>query len=317
MPTLTIFTPTFNRAHTLPRVYESLLAQTSRDFMWLVIDDGSTDGTRDLVQQWQSRAPFEVQYLYQVNSGKHNAHNAAVAQATTELFSIVDSDDELLPHAVERITGTWNSVTELEKASLAGVWTLCQDPEGNIVDGAFSEPMIDATLQELHYGQGMNKEMLPTFSTQVLRRHPFPRTAPGVCPYIPESYVWMKITRTHKLRFLNEACRIYHPSEGLTVMGRQEYRLSRCIVFGYLAPVANDLDWFWSQPRLFVESAVQAARYAIFSRQFWRLARPLSWRSRLLLLAAAPFALLLLARDRLSGRIARQLAGRELGTRGT
>jgi glycosyltransferase involved in cell wall biosynthesis len=317
VPTLTIFTPTYNRAHTLLRVYESLRAQTSRDFCWLVVDDGSNDGTRELIAQWAPVAGFAVEYLYQENSGKHNAHNAAVARARTELFAIVDSDDELLPHAVERITTTWRNASAQERATLAGIWTLCADPDGNVVDGEFPRPVIDATLQELRYRDRMNKEMLPTFVTDVLRRHPFPGTPPGVCPYIPESYVWMRITRTHKLRFLNEPCRVYHRSDGLNVAAREEYRLGRCIVYGYLAPLANDIEWFWSYPRLFLETAVQAARYAIFSRQFRALARTLPWRSRALLVAAAPLALFLLARDRLTGRIARQLAGRELRTTGT
>jgi glycosyltransferase involved in cell wall biosynthesis len=309
VPTLTIFTPTYNRAHTLPRVFESLERQSSQDFCWLVVDDGSSDGTRELVQQWQSTAGFAVEYLFQPNSGKHNAHNAAVARARTELFAIVDSDDELLPHAVERITSTWKNTSTDERAGLAGIWTLCADPQGNIVDGPFPQDVMDATLQELRYGRRMNKEMLPTFVTEVLREYPFPRTPPGACPYIPESYVWMQITRRRKLRFLNEPCRIYHRSDGLNVMGREEYRIGCCIVYGYLGPVATDLDWFWSHPRLFLESAVQASRYAIFSGQFWPLLRPLSWNSRVLLLAAAPLALLLLARDRLTGRIARQLRG--------
>jgi glycosyltransferase involved in cell wall biosynthesis len=308
VPTLTIFTPTFNRAHTLVRVYESLRAQTSSDFCWLVVDDGSTYETAELVQRWRAEAGFEVEYIYQPNSGKHNAHNAAVARAGTELFAIVDSDDELLPHAVERITSTWKDTSREEKAAIAGIWSLCADPQGNIVDGGFPRDLRNASLQELRYRGRMNKEMLPTFVTAVLRRHPFPTTPPGACPYIPESYVWMQITRERPLRFLNEACsRVYYQRDGLNVIGREEYRLSRCIVFGYLGPIATDIEWFWSHPRLFLMNAVQAARYAIFSGQFWLLLRPLSWKSQALLLAGAPIALLLLARDRLSGRIARQL----------
>lgn len=307
MTTLTVFTPTYNRAHTLPRVFESLRRQTSSDFLWMIVDDGSTDGTSALVEEWRNSAAFAVEYLYQPNSGKHNAHNAAVARATTELFAIVDSDDELLPNAVEHITSTWTSATAQDRGKLAGVWTLCADEEGNIIGGPFPQHTMDASLQELRYKHRMNKEMLPTFVTAVLRQFPFPQTPPGACPYIPESYVWMQITRTRPLRFLNEPCRIYHHGEGLLTMAQQEYRLGRCIVFGYLGPVATDLEWFWSYPGLFLVNAVQAARYAIFGGQFWRLLRPLSWKARVLLLSAAPLGLALLARDRLSGRIARQL----------
>jgi glycosyltransferase involved in cell wall biosynthesis len=313
--TLTVFTPTFNRAHTLPRAYASLERQTSRDFVWLVIDDGSTDNTEALIESWKPVADFEIHYVYQENRGKHAAHNSAVARAESDLLLIMDSDDELLPAAVGQITDAWKSMTAEEKLRIAGIWTLCIDPEGRIIGGSFPCDVFDSSLQELHYRRKISKEMLPTFVTEVLRRHLFPETEPGTCPYIPESYVWMSITRNHQLRFLNVPCRIYHKEEGgLLSMARDEYRLSRCIVYGYLSPLASDLDWFWMRPSWFVFNAVQAARYAMFSRQFCKLAKPLSIAAKALLGAAVPLALLLIAKDALSGRIARQLdRAQELG----
>ena len=78
MAFLTVFTPTYNRAHTLPRTYQSLCRQECKDFVWLVVDDGSTDGTADLVRSWQQEANgFEIRYLYKENGGMHTAHNAA------------------------------------------------------------------------------------------------------------------------------------------------------------------------------------------------------------------------------------------------
>jgi glycosyltransferase involved in cell wall biosynthesis len=311
--TLTVFTPTYNRAHTLARLFESLQRQTSRDFRWLVVDDGSSDDTETLVKHWQATSNFTVEYVFQQNRGKHCAHNAAVARATTELFMIVDSDDELLPHAVDLITSTWRGMSPEQRAGVAGIWTLCADPAGNLIGGPFRRDDFYASLQELRYLEEVDKEMLPTFTTEMLRRHPFPETAPGVCPWIPESYVWMQITRIRPLRFLNVACRLYHQGDGLNAMARSEYLLSRCIVFGYLSPLANELAWFRHRPLFFIASAIQAARYAIFCGRFWELARPLSWKAQALLLCAAPVSMALLARDRLSGRIAREAsAGRQL-----
>ena len=308
MTTLTVFTPTFNRAHTLPRAYASLERQTSRDFAWLVIDDGSTDDTKTLVGAWKPVADFEIHYVYQENRGKHAAHNCAVAHAESDLLLIMDSDDELLPTAVSQITDAWKSMTAEEKLRIVGIWTLCVDPEGRIIGGSFPCEVFDCSLQELHYRHKISKEMLPTFVTAVLRRHPFPVTAPGTCPYIPESYIWMSITRNHLIRFLNVPCRIYNKEEGgLLSMARDEYRLSRCIVYGYLSPLTSDLDWFWMRPSWFLFNAVQAARYALFSRQFRKLTKPLSITAKALLAAAVPLALLLIAKDVLSGRIARQL----------
>jgi hypothetical protein len=308
--TLTVFTPTYNRAHTLPRVFDSLQRQTSRDFRWLVVDDGSSDNTETLVKQWQARADFKVEYVFQQNRGKHSAHNAAVARATTELLMILDSDDELLPRAVEIITSTWRGTTAAERAGLAGIWTLCADPAGNVIGTPWPQDVFDSSLQDLRYRHKVvDKEMLPTFVTDVLKQHPFPRTPPGSCPYIPESYVWMAITRTRRLRFLNVPCRIYHPGEGLSTAARGEYALSHCTVFAYLSPLASDLEWFGHWPRFFIMNAIQAARYAIFSRRFWQLARPLSWKAQALLLCAAPVSMALIARDFLTGRIGREISG--------
>ena len=86
MPILTIFTPAYNRGHTLPRTYASLRRQDCKDFIWLVVDDGSTDNTAELVKVWQEEeTEFEIRYLYKENGGMHIAQNAAYANIDTEL----------------------------------------------------------------------------------------------------------------------------------------------------------------------------------------------------------------------------------------
>lgn len=306
MATLTIFTPTFNRARTLPRVFASLQRQTSYDFIWAVIDDGSADGTAQLIAGWKISAPFAVDYLFQQNRGKHNAHNTAVARAETELFVILDSDDELLPNAVETITAAWRQVDDKDKTYIAGVWTLCLTVSGNVVGQRLNQPFLDCSLQELRYRHKIDQEMLACFSTAILRRYPFPETAPGECPYIPEGYVWMQIARKYGFRFVDVPCRIYHQSDGLSVMEHQPYRISKCVVYSYLGPLTNELEWFWSQPLWFILNAIEAARYGIYSRRYLKLTRTLPWTGRLLTVAALPAALFLLVRDWISGRIARE-----------
>lgn len=103
MALLTIFTPSYNRSHTLSRVYKSLCHQTCMDFLWLIVDDGSTDGTAACVRRWKQSSPFQIQYLYQKNGGMHTAHNTAYAHIHTELNMCLDSDDCLVPDAVDRI----------------------------------------------------------------------------------------------------------------------------------------------------------------------------------------------------------------------
>ena len=102
MATVCVFTPTFNRAYILPKLYESLVAQTSRDFSWLIVDDGSTDNTAELVHGWQAEGLVPITYIYQENGGKQRATNTGMSHCTDELFFVVDSDDHLVPSEIGR-----------------------------------------------------------------------------------------------------------------------------------------------------------------------------------------------------------------------
>jgi glycosyltransferase involved in cell wall biosynthesis len=124
MPTFTVFTPSYQRAKTLPRVYESLQSQTFTDFEWLVIDDGSTDNTRALVAGWQQDARFPIRYLFQKNAGKHVAYNRAARLARGELLVTLDSDDSCLPNALERFYFWWQSIPSAQRDGFAGVTPL-------------------------------------------------------------------------------------------------------------------------------------------------------------------------------------------------
>src|SRR5216684_1317229 len=111
----TVFTPTFNRSLTLSRVYESLRLQTFRDFEWLIVDDGSTDGTKGLVEKWQAESAFAIRYIYQENQGKPAAFNHGVQEARGELFLTLDSDDACVPQALERLKCHWDGISPTEK----------------------------------------------------------------------------------------------------------------------------------------------------------------------------------------------------------
>ena len=110
MKTVTVFTPTYNRAYTLPKLYNSLCRQTSVDFMWLVVDDGSTDNTEELIKGWQEENKVLIEYHKQSNGGKMRAHNLGVKLCNSELFFCVDSDDYISDVAIEHIIDYWNEL---------------------------------------------------------------------------------------------------------------------------------------------------------------------------------------------------------------
>ena len=119
---ITVFTCTYNRANTIGRTYESLCRQTRKNFKWLVVDDGSTDNTRELVERWQKHDNgFEIQYAYKVNGGLHTGYNKAIELMETELCVCIDSDDWMPDDAVEKIIFTWQSRKTKDVAGIVGL----------------------------------------------------------------------------------------------------------------------------------------------------------------------------------------------------
>ncbi|RHX64496.1 glycosyltransferase family A protein [Lactobacillus delbrueckii] len=126
--TLTIFTPTYNRADFLPAIYQDLCNQTSKDFIWMVIDDRSTDETEHLVQKMIQEGKITIEYVKKKNGEKYTAHNVAVKRCKTKLiFIALDSDDRLKHNAVEKIIFDWNTVKDND---VVGMVYMCEDPNG-------------------------------------------------------------------------------------------------------------------------------------------------------------------------------------------
>ena len=151
-PILTIFTPAYNRAHTLPRTYESLCCQNCKDFVWLIVDDGSTDNTAELVRDWQScDCGFEIRYIYKENGGMHTAHNVAYANIHTELNTCIDSDDMLADSAVEKILCKWD---EVKGKGYAGIVGLDADFDGKIIGKGFPDGLSETTISGYYAAGG-------------------------------------------------------------------------------------------------------------------------------------------------------------------
>ena len=214
-PLSTIFTPTYNRAYALHRVYESLRNQTSRDFEWLVIDDGSADGTERLVAGWVAGTDLPIRYLRQNRAGKHFAHNLALKEARGQLFRVLDSDDALVPDALEKLERCGAKFPP--PSSMLSVGGLCCDQNGELVSDGFPSNPYDADLREMICGDDLRGEKLILGLTDVLRRYPFPEIPDT---YLPEGIVWFDVAKKFKTRWLNQTVRIYYvndPAKGITV----------------------------------------------------------------------------------------------------
>ena len=171
---LTVFTPTYNRAHTLRRVYESLCTQTVREgFEWLVIDDGSTDFTRQLIEGFISEKRIPIRYIYKENGGLHTGYNTAYANIDSELCVCIDSDDFMPDDAVELILKKWDSEGSSKYAGLVGL-DYCLDSDTPI-GGKLPDDMASCWLNELetrgiHRGdmkQVMRTELMKEVAPQI------------------------------------------------------------------------------------------------------------------------------------------------------
>lgn len=208
---LTIFTPAYNRAHTLPRTYESLCRQSCKNFIWLVVDDGSTDNTAELVRDWQSRDNgFEIQYIYKENGGMHTAHNTAYANIHTELNTCIDSDDMLADGAVERILAKWNEVKEEGYAGIVGLDT---DFSGHVIGKAFPDDLQETTLSG-YYARGGAGDKKLVYRTDVINAYPEYPVFEGE-KYVSLAYKYLLIDQDYKLAVLNKVlCNVEYQAEG-------------------------------------------------------------------------------------------------------
>jgi glycosyltransferase involved in cell wall biosynthesis len=302
MTLFTVFTPTYNRAHTINRVFESLCAQTLRDFEWLVVDDGSTDGTEQLIAAWAKTADFPIRYFKQDHSGKHIAHNLAAREARGKFFLPLDSDDAMVPRALERIAHHWDAIPPSERAAFSGVAGLCSDQHGTIIGDRFPTDPLDAGLRELRYVYRLRGEKWGPELTDVVRRFPFPEIQ-GT-KFTPEGMVWLDIAKTYKTRCVNEVFRIYYVNDaetGATLTGRiglHDSASGRLHYYVWL--LNNDFEYFLRSPVPFLKAAVMLPIVTWYSGQpVLHALRSLNlFSARALVVFVVPVAVLFYAFDR-------------------
>jgi glycosyltransferase involved in cell wall biosynthesis len=301
--TFTVFTPTFNRAHTLHRVYESLRAQTLRDFEWLIVDDGSTDGTRALVEGWQAVADFPIRYIWKENGGKHTAHNVAIAEATGKFFVILDSDDECVPNALERLASIWDSIPAEEQGNYGFVRVLCSDVDGQVIGDRFPRDVLVARMPDVIYRFRIRGDKWGFSPAHILRDYPFPEIR-GVS-HIPEDIIWMRIAERYVARCVNESLLIVHSEPGSLSRptGSSSSIAARIApAFSvYYQQMLNDLAWYARyDPKSFLRMSIHYVRFSLhqghsFLRQWQELH---TGPGRALFLAGLVPGCLVYARDR-------------------
>ncbi|HRV55791.1 MAG TPA: glycosyltransferase family 2 protein [Mangrovimonas sp.] len=222
MKTLTVFTPTFNRAYCLDQCYQSLINQTSEDFCWLIIDDGSSDNTKDLVNQWIKENNIEIHYHYQENQGMHGGHNSAYKLVETPLNVCIDSDDFMPNDAVENILNAWKLIKDEPK--FAGIVGLDADKQNNIIGTKIPESLTETTLYDLYNFHGVKGDKKLVYKTDVVKKYPAYPIYEGE-RFVPLGYLYQLIDQDYKLLPQNKVyCIVEYMQDGSSMNMLKQYR---------------------------------------------------------------------------------------------
>lgn len=222
--TLTVFTPTFNRRELLTRCYESMCRQTNKDFVWMIVDDGSTDDTKKFADEWKKNSDLEIRYIYKDNGGLHTAYNVAIENIDTELCVCIDSDDFMPDNAVELILNFWDKYGSDEYAGIVGL-------DFNLDGKVIGDPLPNqktVNLIDLFIGK---YDIVNGDRTNVIRTELYKTVAPmKVFPneknFNPH-YMHLQISEKYDFLVLNENLRfVEYQVDGMTNSMLKQYKSS-------------------------------------------------------------------------------------------
>jgi len=200
MPKLTIFTPTYNRGYIIRKCYESLCSQSNKDFLWLIVDDGSTDNTEDIVNSFINEDKIKIIYHRQKNSGKHVAHNKGVLMCETEIFVCVDSDDYLLDDAVQIIYETWANVEK--QKNLAGIIALKGKNHKEAIGTRMPHDIESSSILNLYEKHRFKGDTTLIFKSNILKKHLFP-VFEGE-KFVTEAVVYDQISQKYEMKLVDK-----------------------------------------------------------------------------------------------------------------
>ncbi|MCM3115097.1 glycosyltransferase family 2 protein [Neobacillus sp. MER 74] len=228
MKILTVFTPTFNRAYCLEKCYQSLVHQTCNDFVWLIIDDGSTDDTRELVNGWIQENKIEIHYHWQENQGMHCAHNTAYEFINTELNVCIDSDDYMPADAVEKIVSFWK---KYGSDRFSGIIGLDAFKDNQVIGTQLPQTIKSSTLFDIYYKHGGTGDKKLVYRTKLAKENPYPKFEDE--KYVGLAYKYYLLDKQYEMLLLNEIlCYVEYLPDGSSLnMFKQYIRNPRGFAF--------------------------------------------------------------------------------------
>jgi glycosyltransferase involved in cell wall biosynthesis len=298
---VTIMTPTFNRAHTLRRAHASLLEQSLQNFEWLVVDDGSTDGTGELIDELRADTAFPIRYVRQEHGGKHVARNRAIPLARGRFFVGLDSDDWFLPEALETLSKVWESIPSGQRHRFLGVAGRCALPNGKKIGGDLPTDVLDSNEIELRNRMRVHGDNAGMSRIDVLSAFPTPEIEAEL--FVTEAVVQNRIAREYQTRYFNDVIMIrdYQPG-GLSDRSRITRMQSPSAARLYYRELLSSRKLLGQRSQL--RASINCIRYTLHSgAPVWPVpgqASKTAW------IGGLPIALVLWAGDRRLHRKARQ-----------
>ncbi len=220
MKKLTVFTPTYNRAYCIHQCYESLKRQTCKDFIWLIIDDGSTDNTKGIVKGWIDENIIQIKYHWQDNQGMHGAHNTAYDLIDTELNVCIDSDDYMPDDAVEKIIDIWKKYGSNE---VSGIIALDANHKNEIIGTRLPQHIKRSTLFDLYTKYGVTGDKKLVYRTELTKQYPYPLFENE--RYVGLAYKYHMIDKQYEMILMNEIiCCVEYLEDGSSRNMLHQYR---------------------------------------------------------------------------------------------
>lgn len=217
---LTVFTPTYNRAYCLSNCYESLKRQTCKSFVWLIIDDGSTDHTKELVESWITENTVEIRYHWQKNQGMHGAHNTAYKLIDTELNVCIDSDDYMPDDTVGKILSFWG---KYGSGRVGGIIGLDSYTDGRIIGSKLPASLTCSTLFDLYNRHGVTGDKKLVYRTELTKQYPYPIFKNE--KYVGLAYKYYMLDQQYEMLLMNEViCCVEYLPDGSSMNMLNQYR---------------------------------------------------------------------------------------------
>lgn len=258
MKTLGVITTTYNRAYCIHQVYDSLKKQKSKDFMWLIVDDGSTDNTKEIIEGFISENQIDIEYIYQPNKGMHGARNTAYAYIKTELNVIIDSDDWLDENVIGSILNFWK---ENKDDNIAGIISLNANPEGKIIGGEIPENIKKLTVSDMADKLNIRGDKKFIYRSEITRLYPYPEFEGE--KYFPASYKFRLIDLDYKMLVLNKVVCIVDYNDNSATLGRVKQYKSCARGFSFYR---NEMIRISKSPKYIVRQTIHYIATSLFSK---------------------------------------------------